>query len=469
VTGEVSSTVLSWIFPDHVGETTGRFGVDLHVRGRFPSPTWDGAVDVRDVFFREKKLGRDLRLPSGTVALHDWDVLVGCPQGTPEGTNCRSVIARVDDTGDLRVDGGIGLKGSVFAPQLRSIALRIDGENLEWGSAGVFSLGLSPHVDLTGTGDQLRLAGRLDLVTGRYYQNFDVKGLVFRPRTVETEPPFYEGYPLLEDLELDVVAGSTGPLLIRDNLADLNVTLPRLHITGTLASPTLSGSINVEPGGRFAIPFLRAEFLSDRGEIAFERHKTFPTETPRLDLHASADWTDRYDQIHHIILNVRGTYREPDLDLSSTDGWDKARVLTALFMGGTTDDLRRAAQESATGAGHGPSGISDGALKSLSGQLLGQIEDPLQAVTRFDLVRLELGYDSVLIKLCWLNRPAVKVCGTGDVGFVSTSRYDGRAEFKISDTLSFIGSLERIQHDVDTIQDDLTRGRLQLTLKHPIY
>ena len=44
-------------------------------------------------------------------------------------------------------------------------------EDLEWGSAGVFSLSVSPRVDLRGNGQQLRLSGQLNLVTGRYIKD----------------------------------------------------------------------------------------------------------------------------------------------------------------------------------------------------------------------------------------------------------------------------------------------------------
>ena len=199
---------------------------------------------------------------------------------------------------------------------------------------------------------------------------------------------------------------------------------------------------------------------------AFE--KDFPNKTPRLDIRASTDWLDRYDQIHHINLVVRGTYKEPELDLSSTDGWDKNQVLVAMATGGTPDQLRRAVTEPAR-PGTGGSTLSDGLPKSLSGMFLKNVEDPLKQAIGFDLVRLELGYDSVLIKLCYINKPSYRLCGSGDVGFVSTSRYDARLELKLTDYVWVGGGVERVEHGVDTTEDVVNRARLQLSLRYPLY
>ena len=85
------------------------------------------------------------------------------------------------------------------------------------------------------------------------------------------------------------------------------------------------------------------------------------------------------------------------------------------------------------------------------------------------MVRLELGTDSVLIKLCPWTLPYFRLCGTGDVGFVSSNRYEANGELKLTNYLSLTGTGERIQYGLDTAQDVVSRLRFQLTLKAPIY
>ena len=407
-----------------------------------------------------------LRISSGTLRLRGSDAIIGCP--TPDAS-CRQLVARVDERSEMRIDGTVGLRGGLVAPAIGPLVVRIDGENLEWSSPGVVTITFSPRrLVLEGTGEKLRLAGELNFVNGRYYQNFDVlRDVAIQPRAVESEPAFWQGVPVLEKMELDVLGTASGPLFVKNNLADLNLSMASLHVTGTLAEPILDGTVYVDPGGRFNLPLLRGEFTSESGTITFEEHARFPDHTPRLDIHAGTDWQDRYDQLHHINLVVRGTYREPDLDLNSTDGWDKSRVLVALLTGSTPDEIRRGATDQ---GGRPTAGSpSDGTFKTLTGQMLRPIENPLLEVTRFDVVRLELGYDSVYIKLCPYNRRAFKLCATGDVGFVSTTRYDARGELKLMDSLSLVGSVEHIEFGVDTSEDVVTRGRLQLTLRYPLF
>jgi hypothetical protein len=337
----------------------------------------------------------------------------------------------------------------------------------------VYALRLSPRVRLSGEHGKLKLSGTIALVDGRYTEKFDIKDLVVKPQVLEVEPPFWEGIPLLEQLQLDVAVTSAGTLAVNNNIANLNVTVPRLTIGGTLERPTFDGAVLVEEGGRFTIPFLSANFVSDRGSIVFDPNRPFPSRTPRLDIRASAEWRDRYEQVHLFHLTVRGTYLEPDLDLRSSRGWDKAQVLAALLTGATPDQLRRVIQSSPTtsaAAGtRGGGSTADNLLKMATNSLIGNlIEDPLKSVFRLDVARIELGLDSVFVNICPWVRDWVRICGTGDVGFVSTTRYTGSFELKATDFFSVLGLVERVERGLDTTQDIVTRGRFQLRLRYPI-
>jgi hypothetical protein len=291
-----------------------------------------------------------------------------------------------------------------------------------------------------------------------------------RPRAVETEPPFYQGVPILENLRLNVRVASSGPLSIKNNIATVQVAVPKLIVLGTLANPSLDGSIVVEEGGTFKPPLQRAEFVTDRGSINFQGTKQFPDETPIFDLNAWSDWSDRYEQLHHITLQVTGTYREAYIDLRSpADGWDKSQVLSALLTGGAPDDLRRSFQQTPTSISAGPRPAQSGSnalLQTASGELFGTlIEDPLKNVFGLDVLRVEIGY----VRLCKYNRRLFKLCGTGEGQLSPTSRYDVRSELKLSDDLAAVGALERIERGIERAEEVITRGKLQLRLKLPIY
>ena len=462
INGTLSPTLLTWIFPENIGEAKGTLKVAATMNGRWPQPTWSGNIVVTDLDFHEKRLGRDIHIPAGTIFLDNYDLTLGCPKrDAPAG--CRQLSARIDDTGDVRIDGRIGLPGF----ELGRVDVHLDGDNLEWGTSN-YSLTLSPRIDLKGDGHQLRLAGDISIITGRYQQDFDYRGLLFKPRVTESDEPFYRGIPLLEGLELALHASSSGPLSINSNIAHLTVTVSRLGIGGTLDEPRFDGMILVEEDGTFNIPFLRTEFRTDRNStITFQGNREFPKQTPTLSISASSDFVDRLENIHRIELTVKGTYLEPDIDLRSQDGWDKAKVLEALATGATSDEFRHSLQGD-PGAHTG--GSADPLIKELSGQVLGNlVEDPLKKVFRLDTVKIELGTDSLHVKLCLYSSRQIKLCGLGDVSFTTTARYSAYSELKLTDELSLVGSVEHIEHGLDTTEDILTRGRLQLQLKLPLH
>ena len=58
-------------------------------------------------------------------------------------------------------------------------------------------------MELVGNGNALALKGSIDVVEGRYAQNFDLAGMIFTPkRTSEVNEPFWQGIPLLETMRL---------------------------------------------------------------------------------------------------------------------------------------------------------------------------------------------------------------------------------------------------------------------------
>ncbi len=455
VKGAISPTLLAWLFPENIAEAKGRLAVAARLSGRWPNPRWSGRIDIAGLDFRAKRLGRDVHVASGTVTLDDDDLTL------------RQIVTRIDD-GKLTIDGRVGLPGF----QIGDVDVRFEAENLDWTTPSYTVTLSSPGLALKGDGTHLALSGPVSLVDGQYRQDFDSLGVIIKPHAVEREEPFYSGYPLLERLALDITATATGTLQVKSNIADLYLSIDKLAIGGTLDEPSFDGSILVEEGGRFTIPFLRTStdnrFITDRNStITFDRLKRFPSETPTLAIFAWADWEDRYQQLHRIELTIRGTFLEPDIDLRSQDGWDRSKVLEALFIGSTSEDLHGQLQTQ-PGA-RNSTGAADALAKQATGEALGFVENPLKHVLRLDTLRIELGTDSVTIRACPVSTRQLKVCGLGDVGFATTARYSASSEMKLTDEFSLVGVLEHIEHGVDTPEDILNRFKLQLQLKWPIH
>src|SRR5207302_11311583 len=191
---------------------------------------------------RARKLGRERRIDGGTIDFTDFDVAIGCPRGGPRPDGCKPLTAHVDEESQVAIEGTVGFGESLH---LKRVDLHLSGREIRYHNSD-FSMSFSPHdVTLTGDGNQLTLRGSIDLVEGRYSRGFDLVGMVFRPKVVETPEYFWQSIPLLETMRLQVHAQSTGPLIVKNNIAELTLSAA-LDITGTLSDPHLNGSINVD-------------------------------------------------------------------------------------------------------------------------------------------------------------------------------------------------------------------------------
>ncbi|MFI5290040.1 MAG: hypothetical protein ACHQ17_10345, partial [Polyangia bacterium] len=63
---------------------------------------------------------------------------------------------------------------------------------------------------------------------------------------------------------------------------------------------------------------------------------------------------------------------------------------------------------------------------------------------------------------------SVKACGLGQVGFGAASRGDVNLSLKLSDQISILGSFDYTTQVVDTVNDSLSVGRLELKLQIPL-
>jgi hypothetical protein len=469
VHGDLSPKLFQWPLNAYVADANGRLHVDLRIGGVWSHPEWHGSAEVKDVVFHARRVERDVRIDSGTMQFDNFDVALGCPRTGLKPAGCRSLTGMIDDESKIdAVDGRLSI-GEEWS--LKRLDVWLDGHEIRYAQPG-WAISFSPRVQLSGDGSGLTLKGAIDLVEGRYSQNFDVLGLVLRPRTVEAPTPIWEGLPLLETMKLDLRAQSTGSLLVKNNVAELTLSA-LLYITGVLAEPHLDGTINLEEGGRLSPPGIRYSFETERGTVRFEENKKIPDQTPTIDLQASAPYVDRYEQQHTLLMRLSGTLMKPYLDLTSREGWDRMTVAVILFGGQSPEDFRRTVQGTVSSAAAPQTGsTTDNLVKTASGLAVGQlVSDPLQRVTHFDTVNLQFGNTSVDVKLCKRFGRYLKTCGQGELGFAGASRFGGSIELKLSDRpleWSGVGRVDYLTHGVETLQDSFTSGGGELRLRFPL-
>ncbi|MCU1282775.1 MAG: hypothetical protein JWM53_6321, partial [bacterium] len=430
IKGDISPRLFQWALPEQVGDASGGIALDVRVGGAWQRPTWSGTATIKDVLFRARKLERDIILNGGTIAFDNFDIAIGCPRSGQKRAGCASLYGKINDDQILdHIDGRVSFGEGL---SLRNLDISVDGTEIAYSQPG-WSAKFSPKVELVGNGNQLTLRGNIDIVEGRYYQNFDLAGMIFTPkRTHEVSEPLWQGVPLLETMRLNLRAQSRGTLYVKNNIADLPLTAA-LDVSGTLSEPRLDGQIIIGEGGHITPPGFRYSFDTDQGQVRFEAEKKIPDETPTIDLSASTTYTDNSEQQHTLRLMLTGTALSPRLDLTSLEGWSRSAVLQVLLVGQTPDEQRRITQGGSTAGGTGGS-ATDTIAKTVTGATVGQIiSDPLKRQIGLDVVNVQFGGSSFQLDACKRLGRVFKACGQGEIGFTGASKFGGSIELRISD------------------------------------
>jgi hypothetical protein len=351
--------------------------------------------------------------------------------------------------------------------ELADVDLRIRGMGIPSRQPNVYTAELNLDLNLLGDGTQLELGGTVHLVDVRYIRKFElVRRAFIKPRVYEEEDPFWKGSPLLESLKVDLGVRSTGQVMVKNEYAQLLLS-GGFDVTGTLSEPRIGGQVRVEEG-TFRIPFLRGEFAIRGGDIIFDKQRT--VDEAELNITGETEFVDRTGVDYQIKLSLEGPLNQIRITPSSNPILEPNQIWALLTTGRTTQQLRaelRSAVES--GGGQAAAGAADAQVKQLTGEILSQIVvDPLQKITRLDLLRFEMGTESAQLKAGKRIGRYINLAGEAEVGLLGDSRTEGRMEFKMHDLFMLVGTVERISTRLENEAVDPSRGRIELKLGLPL-
>ncbi len=468
VGGDFNARLLRLIVPRVFSLASGSAALALRVRGPLGDPDLDGTVTLSKAKRLELKvrgLGRTITLSAGKVRLKRYHLATVAPlQGTyDEGTVSLSGEARFDQR------------------ELVDVYLRFKGRSIPQRQPKVYSAEMNLDVTLVGDpkGRRLRcplaklqgeaqyralmVTGRVDVVDARYIREFDiVKNAMITPHVYEESKPFYAGNKLLSELGLCLSVRSTGQMKVKNRYANLGLETA-MQVTGTLSSPRIGGNVRVEEG-TFSIPFLRGDYKVERGEIAFAETKA--PEKAELNIDAETEHIDRNGTVYQIRLNLKGPLDGIQIKLSSQPALDQGQILALLATGHTTEQLRNQLNRN-QGQG-GVTGAADAQVKALSGMVLSSIlEDPIKKVTGLDLVRLEIGFETLTAKGC-KRLGSFEICGEYEKDLLGGFSGKGSARYKLHDYLRLVGRLERLSTRFEREQENPSRARLELRFGFPL-
>lgn len=482
--GDLSAQLLQWQFARNLAEARGKLALrGLHITGSFVEPIAEGTLVAKELFLNLRRF-HELYFAHGTISLRPGSgkagrILVGCTSGSSnDPPGCEPLSGSVDGDGRVQLNGRIdhsGLGGFMrpnWYQALDRVRAAVVLENVRHTVAGVYNVEVTtptPGLQIVGNHDEMRVLGNVEVVSGRYMQDFDLsERFLSARRVVEEEAPFWEGDPFLSGLLLSLNVRTRGTFRVLNNIADLRLATNDFAVNGALENVAMGGVIRVE-SGFFNIPGLRSEFqVRGDSKIDFLSSARWP-ETPFVEIRGSARELDQNDQQRNIELALRGKVKELRIDCLSSDNMSAADCASFLVLGESGNDPRR----NANLAGNNPRALQygDPAAKLLSSQLLtNQVTDPLREKLRLDTVRIQFGVSSFDVQLCKRFGLYLRMCGLAEWGLFGSvgNRYRGFGELQLSDITVGQVSLERIERGFSFLEDTINRFKVQAGFRLPL-
>ncbi|MEZ4404657.1 MAG: translocation/assembly module TamB domain-containing protein [Kofleriaceae bacterium] len=397
ITGALGGEMLVVPAADQIASASGAADVNIRLFGQGPIPEVDGLITfdpARPLTVFARSLRREVALAEGTVTI------------TNQATDRAQVTIELDSVGGT-LDGEGRLRDVSGRVNLRGLNLDLAAGSMT-GALEAFPYRIPRQLDLivnvalgiTLTTGQLAVAGKVDLVSGRYLVDFNL-GEYLRPAAPSepAAPPFWETSPLLAGATLDLKVDARR-FSVQNNIANIDFE-GTLDLTGTPRDPRLDGTILVQRG-TFKIPGLRPRFTRTSGSVQFSALQPLGP-TPTLDLSTEADYRDPTGQDHVITLTLTNSLEKPNFDLSTDSGLNKAQTLTLIISGRTPDEFRRNIGQGAIGSDPtriDPStdtsqGYTDELFRQAAGDLLTRaVADTLRDWSGLDVARIEFNLGS---------------------------------------------------------------------------
>ncbi|MBU1069116.1 translocation/assembly module TamB [Myxococcota bacterium] len=445
VTGEVPPEILTYFFGRQLSSIQGSGRVQAQINGPTMKPRISGTLTARQVELKIRGMSQNIVLQAGVIHFRNEEIRL------------EKFILGYED-GDFRVTGRVRLEPTVY------FDLDIAGNAVPYSIPTIFNAEVNTNLTLRGPVGGTELSGKVDLISGRYIQQYDViKQILTIHRFHETDRPFWHVLPWLGSTKLSISLLNTGELEVENNVASLQLD-GLMSVTGTLATPRLQGQLTVNVG-TFKIPFFRGQYDVDEGTINFDL-----SHEPFMNIRGTTLIEDLNGDEVLIKLHLTGPLDKIDFTLTSIPDMEQGQIVMLLAAGRTTEDIRSAWRGSPKdGLGMGSGGFNlldyyDAPIKQVTGDFLSMlVANPIKMVTRLDLFRVELGSDSFQVRMSKTFLRHITMKGEVEVGFLGRNRQEGGVQIKFFDQLWLEGMLRRYIPDFTQYEyEEPLKGRVEL-------
>ncbi len=343
---------LSLIEPVHalIREARGPVDAQLKIGGTTTSPAFYGTLTFNKTFISPRPIRLVLENLSGTVRFDGHRMHFDGITGVVE---------------DGRFSLGGWLEHRNF--KLASANLAFTCKEMSFRTAAnTFRMEFDGDLTLTGAFPHPLLAGKINIIDGRYTKDFGLLDQLGGKRRAaggdEAEIQF--------DPRLELDIHNTGDLLVRNNVGDIDLKAD-VKLTGLRSNPHFEGAISAREG---RINYLGLKFEITRGFVEMRGKRA----KPYLEIEA-----ERELRLYNLTMRLYGYTDNLAVDLEGTSpsGPLEKRDVISLLAFGITEQERREYAAARTG---GQMGFSVAAQQV--GQLL---ERPVTEATRLDIFRIE--------------------------------------------------------------------------------
>ncbi len=340
-------------FTDRVPDMYGTLTLSARLVGTRKQPNLSADIGLEDIGFTVPGLAQKLAGLNGTLHI------------TPEAVLVKNISGHLG-SGHFEFGGRLGL--ARMKPG--AVNLHFKATALPVIVPGTLNATFNSDLTLTGTPEKTTLHGDAVLVDGTYTKDINLsllQAVGHRTRAVAVAPKPIT-LPYLKNLNLNVFVKRRSPLIVDNNVAQLEIS-PDLRLSGTLNQPVILGRATIDQG---TVTYRGKTFTVTKGAIDFlDPYRIEPT----LNISSQAQirtWT--------ITLNISGPPDNLRFTLSANPPLQDADILSLILVGRTTQELI---------ASQG--GTSQSASQMLAQFLASTFANDIKSTTGLDIFKAEAG------------------------------------------------------------------------------
>jgi translocation and assembly module TamB len=301
LTGNLDLALVSEFSRKIVAKGTGTVNAD--VRGTVADPQVKGLAEIRAEQFAYQGLPNSLSQVSGRFFFDEHQVNIDSLTGVSGG-------------GQVKLNGNLGFDQS----QMKSITLKIEAQEVRVRFPEGMRNVVNAELSLRGSQRSQSLAGTIQIQNASFQRDYDPIAEFLKNKSSAISFPAAKD--LGEHLNLDLVISADRNIRLDTNLLKLD-TGADLQVKGTLANPSITGSLEASGGDLF---FQGNRYRITRGRVDFLNPVRLE---PIIDVEAETNVRD-----YRVILTLKGTADKLRADLRSDPPLATVELFSLVSSGG---------------------------------------------------------------------------------------------------------------------------------------